>query len=57
MFVLWCRWRYGGEDPYVGYNGPEATQPPPRPERVQAIRDAFAVYAHEVAMKKGAASL
>lgn len=51
MWVLWCRWKYGGEDPYLVYNGPDAKQPPPRPERVESIRDAFAVYAHEMTAK------
>lgn len=48
--MIWCRWRYGGEDPYRVYNGPDAG-PPPHPDRVEAFRDACAVYAHEVTMK------
>lgn len=50
MFVLWCRWRYGGENPYVLYHGSNA-KASPHPERIQALLDAFALYAHEADAK------
>lgn len=53
MFVLWCRWRYGGEDPYVVYHGGTPRGPHPHPHRHQAVLDGFALQAHEEFMKQG----
>jgi hypothetical protein len=52
MFVLWCRWRYGGEDPFEAYHDGAAANPP-YPARIAAVRAGFALHAHHVTMKSG----
>lgn len=54
MFVIWCRWRYAGEDPFVTYHG-GATTNPPYPDRVESIRAGFALFAHQMEMKAAGA--
>ena len=46
MFLFWAAWRYGGEDPYYLYNGPNAS-PSPHPSRLQTLKLAFGLFADE----------
>ena len=48
--MLWARWRYGGEDPFALYNGPEAGVPA-FPDRVETFKDACALYSFEQEIK------
>jgi hypothetical protein len=45
--VIYCRFRYFGEDPYAIYNGPGAS-PPAFPDRVDAFKHACGMYAYEM---------
>lgn len=55
--MIWCRWRYGGEDPYLVYNGADARIPPQNRDRVEAFKDACALYANEVEWRQAGAKL
>lgn len=52
MWLLYCAWRYGGQDPYKLYNRGEATPPCPQPWRLRMLIYAMSIQARndEMAM-------